>query len=677
MWLHPQILSRLGLILAVAILVVSANDAAAQAPSCAEPVLGSGACLPWGLTELSSTISFPITDISSDGSVVAGSENGVVYRWKRGVGEQALTLPGEQKLSINRRVISADGSVIVGETTSTGAMPTEIFRWDTEAPSTELLQPGPANAVSTVFPGFLNGTVYPLSAPSVSADGDSVLSSGYMIGGSGNPQYALWPALWTASSGTTDDPQLSFYDPFFALGGIAGDGISIAGVRWVGITPGNYQAHRWRPTGIDDLGVPIPAETTAISYDGSFIAGNYEGAGGTTLTFLWEEGAGYTQIGQDFFANAISDDGNIVVGLNPNLPTPAPMVWSGIGPPLNLRSYLGVLFGIQLPPFPPNPGVSVSGAGDAFVVNGGQWVAKATPINAVVLGDSFSSGEGVIPFDPATDIPGINECHRSSKAYSQLFTLPSSSRPLAEIAANAATTPGFSLDFLACSGATTADLLTDGRWDEGPQLNHSSLNNDTDLVILSIGGNDAHFEPIAKRCGIPLIDCMNWVGTNPLYTLREEAFEHIRTVVSPALLEAFNTAKLRAPNATVLALAYPDVIGTKSCWGFLSGLTDDEIKFVRKLGRALNQTIAGAAKSAGIHFVSTIWRRSLGSGACSSSPTRWINGVVLHESVYSLHPNSIGQRAYAREISAYLDSLDVESQYDFFPSGMPENPTPQ
>jgi GDSL-like Lipase/Acylhydrolase family len=113
----------------------------------------------------------------------------------------------------------------------------------------------------------------------------------------------------------------------------------------------------------------------------------------------------------------------------------------------------------------------------------------ATALSYVAMGDSFSSGEGDQSYFDATNIgsPIENRCHRSPDAYPVLLS------------------EDFSLDlnltgFIACSGATTSDVLTDGQYNEDAQIDH--LGGSPDVVTISIGGNDMGFVTYATACVI-------------------------------------------------------------------------------------------------------------------------------------------------------------------------------
>lgn len=115
--------------------------------------------------------------------------------------------------------------------------------------------------------------------------------------------------------------------------------------------------------------------------------------------------------------------------------------------------------------------------------------AEAAGAQYVALGDSYSSGDGVLPYLPGTNTPS-NLCHRSEKAYGALIGIAKGYTPDGKPKAG-------TFDFAACSGGTTHDLfLPNFKNPENAQLDH--LGADTRLVTLTIGGNDLGF--------------INWVG---------------------------------------------------------------------------------------------------------------------------------------------------------------------
>jgi flagellar hook assembly protein FlgD/lysophospholipase L1-like esterase len=182
------------------------------------------------------------------------------------------------------------------------------------------------------------------------------------------------------------------------------------------------------------------------------------------------------------------------------------------------------------------------------------------PPRYVALGDSYSAGEGVPDFEPGTAkdvsavppfqkelIPYDNECHRSDRgSYAK--------RLVADSSLDANLEPAV---FAACSGAVVKDLLASNPDNDGEPAQISHLSEFTDLVTLTIGGNDIGFRDIAAVCvtidcnaylqGLGAVGSTGWL--NAFTNLWEGGFffvGHLKSIVdaagcaSPAgLVEAF------------------------------------------------------------------------------------------------------------------------------------------
>lgn len=149
----------------------------------------------------------------------------------------------------------------------------------------------------------------------------------------------------------------------------------------------------------------------------------------------------------------------------------------------------------------------------------------------VAMGDSFSSGEGIEPFLAGTDIadnPGTssldeeNRCHRSNRAYPKVLQRD--------------VDLSYSLEFVACSGATTSNITTSGQWGEPAQIN--ALSSSTDVVTLSVGGNDIGFQTFATACVVgscdedsPFYDA-SVAAINSLGDDLEETYEQVLSTIA-------------------------------------------------------------------------------------------------------------------------------------------------
>lgn len=268
--------------------------------------------------------------------------------------------------------------------------------------------------------------------------------------------------------------------------------------------------------------------------------------------------------------------------------------------------------------------------------NASYVMASWSPKKLVVLGDSFSSGEGNPTFIAPSD---SNGCHRSTKAYA---------RVLAE------TPVGMSpVDFVACSGATTANVIA-GRNGEDPQLD--AIASDADLVILTIGGNDAEFAEFVTDCVLS-----NCAGSGQY----DDTMDRIENAVPDNLDTLFYAIQgVIGEDTRVLVLGYPRMLP----YGESEGssclyLTGDEPSAVADVETGLNTAISAAVDRAGASFefvdadaVYNNLRISPFAGHELCSSGSFFNGLDVWNQEYSFHPNEEGQEAYAQLIVQHLSN---------------------
>lgn len=252
----------------------------------------------------------------------------------------------------------------------------------------------------------------------------------------------------------------------------------------------------------------------------------------------------------------------------------------------------------------------------------------STILNYVALGDSYSSGEGVPNFIPPSN---SNGCHRSYDAYPVLLHWDNTN---IRLRANRA-----------CSGATTYDV-TVGMKSEPGQLD--SLSPETDIVTLTIGGNDIGFADYAWKCVLSVCDETSTEYNNAMYVIQYELY--------PDLMDLFDaiTSPEHAPNAEVYIAGYPPLFGNGQ---YCSPFTSDEVADTRTLLASLNGVIEAAVSNSGsaFHYVDTWAINSpfIGNGLCDSTP--YFNGeVVWPNTEYSFHPNQLGQEAYSELFAAAI-----------------------
>lgn len=259
--------------------------------------------------------------VSADGTTVVGhSYQGFgeeeAFRWTAAGGMQGLGhLAGGLARRSDAYGVSADGSVIVGESTSTGA-PTlaEAFRWT----STDGLQPL----------GFLPGGIGYSRAQGVSANGETV--AGWSYSGSGTGLLPTEAFRWTSAAGIQGlgDLRGGVFNSYAS--GVSGDGSTVVGMG--SIIEG--RAVRWTAAGLQSLGV-LPGGTrsfaTAASYDGSVIVGDGDFSD-RTEAFRWTSAGGMQGLGVPpggivSRAAAVNGDGSVIVGHTATLAGGDAMIW--------------------------------------------------------------------------------------------------------------------------------------------------------------------------------------------------------------------------------------------------------------------------------------------------------------------------------------------------------------
>lgn len=217
----------------------------------------------------------------------------------------------------------------------------------------------------------------------------------------------------------------------------------------------------------------------------------------------------------------------------------------------------------------------------------------------VGLGDSYSSGESVAPYDAGTD-DDDNGCHRSQGAYGHLVD----DDPAAPSNVN----------LVACSGAITVDLTTgpNHKWSGEPNAQISSLSEDVELVTLTIGGNDAKFSQILIECiiGFELLPLNNCSGDDEKAdNIVNEAFDALKGLPSDRddivpYDKLFRSIRQEAPNARVAVLGYPQFFKTSGTAFFpCSGVSKTDQKWVNSKVVELNSIIRDKAQSHGFIYV--------------------------------------------------------------------------
>jgi lysophospholipase L1-like esterase len=253
----------------------------------------------------------------------------------------------------------------------------------------------------------------------------------------------------------------------------------------------------------------------------------------------------------------------------------------------------------------------------------------AEPLQYVAMGDSYAAASGVFPL--ANGAPPV--CLQSRRNFAH------------DIAAAV----GAHLTDVTCGGAQTGDYFTSQYKNVAPQLD--ALSADTDLVTMTIGGNDHNlFIGAIIKCGSAAVGslgrgspCKNRYGSSFEDTIDDQTY--------PDLVRALSAVRAKAPNAQVAILGYPWIVPpTGGCYLKLP-LASGDVPYMRHIEGVLNDAIARAAAATGATYVD-LTVASDGHDACKPPGVRWIEPALFGSNV--IHPNAFGETQMAAQAMSQL-----------------------
>lgn len=268
-------------------------------------------------------------------------------------------------------------------------------------------------------------------------------------------------------------------------------------------------------------------------------------------------------------------------------------------------------------------GAPAGGTGAASIVE---------PLRYVAMGDSYSAASGVLPPDPGAD----PRCARSLLSYPKLI----------------AEATGAALTDVTCGGADTSDYVRSQHEGVDPQL--SALSKPTQLVTMTIGGNDSGvFINSILRCGAAGLSTLG--RGSPCQHRYGSSFEDtIRDTTYPSLVEALTKVHRRAPKAEVAIIGYPWILPEKlGCFDQMP-VAKGDVPYLRSLQRTLNDAVRRAAAATGSTYVN-LNRVSDGHDACQPIGTRWVEPVTQGTNPVIVHPNQLGEARMAARTMKVLD----------------------
>jgi len=239
----------------------------------------------------------------------------------------------------------------------------------------------------------------------------------------------------------------------------------------------------------------------------------------------------------------------------------------------------------------------------------------------VALGSSFAAGPGI-------EQQGAT-CSRSDHNYPHLV----------------AAALGLMLNDVSCSGATTSHILDAPQGEAAPQL--TALRADTELVTVTIGGNDISYSSSTSRCAgaKPEDHCTDKLDKNAIAQAAGKLTERLGEVI--------DAIRAKSPHAIIVMVTYPQVIPDRIQRCAALGLSDADADYLATLGQQLETAMVAAANAHNAR-VADVYIDNAGHDPCADAANRWINGAVPESSGASFHPTARGHAAMAAQVLEIL-----------------------
>ncbi|MGI8309141.1 SGNH/GDSL hydrolase family protein [Saccharopolyspora hattusasensis] len=243
----------------------------------------------------------------------------------------------------------------------------------------------------------------------------------------------------------------------------------------------------------------------------------------------------------------------------------------------------------------------------------------------VAMGDSAAAG----PLTPHPD-PNLL-CFRSRENYPQV----------------AARLLGAKLTDVSCSGAKIADFSGRQHGIMPPQ--YGALSDQTDLVTVTIGGNDVGLVQAAVSC-INLLPEPAGSSCADEFTAggRDELAERI-DALEPRFDDALAQIRHRAPNAEIMVVGYGTYLRPGGCYP-KEPMWGRDADYIQSSVDKLSSMLGSRAAAHGAEFVD-LGPVSAGHDVCAAPADKYYEGVIPTSVAAPLHPNARGMLAFGRAVA--------------------------
>lgn len=246
----------------------------------------------------------------------------------------------------------------------------------------------------------------------------------------------------------------------------------------------------------------------------------------------------------------------------------------------------------------------------------------------VALGDSRASGPRLEPMYP-------DNCSRSYDNYAGKIARALAVTEFADVSCSAARVENI---------VETPQVLPT-RW----PVQLDSVRPDTDLITLSVGGNDSNNLLLGPLCAAPGPGtdrgCRYDGFTRDIATSGIDRAAAGLDRVLAALVE-------RAPHARIYLIGQGGAIGSRGCWPNVP-MSDADAAWFADYFTDYNAAFAGVAAAHGVRVVD-IATPSLAGGhdACAAPEDRWFEGMFSESDAQRLHFTHAGMAAVADRVVA-------------------------
>lgn len=326
--------------------------------------------------------------------------------------------------------------------------------------------------------------------------------------------------------------------------------------------------------------------------------------------------------------------------------------------------------------------------------NNPKRYTEKNPLIIVSMGDSYSAGEGILPFyglkNGGDDYD--TAAHRSTLSWPSQIVVPNGDTTIRVKDYKCNINGGNSSDdicqwyFTAVSGATTLDFENSQEdHNAAPQFdvfNNNTLTNKVDYVTLSIGGNDLGFADIVISGAEDRVLMSNFLCPNLVQKKLDDADKKWENETCENLKNLYeNIFQKAGDDVNVIVTGYPELYERNvSTWfankrdrelidNFVDKYCNDEDGLIFNVIEAENNSRKDK-KAGRIYYIDVI-EEFKGHGADAKWPGKgeWINGFSAIESGpfridlnigATMHPNKDGAAAYARLVNEKINQIEKE-----------------